>query len=70
MEQVTGRLEHWWFDNLNHVFWGYIYEDARGRFYDGAYIHTSMCHKPDAVEGDIITTLNSTYLLGKKDVRF
>ena len=66
MTDVTGRLENWWYDSLNHVFWGNIYEDVRGRWHDGQHIHTSMCHNPDAKEGDIIKTRNSRYLLGKK----
>lgn len=64
--KVTGRLEKWWYDDLNHVFWGFCHEDIRGRFRDGAYIHTSLCHNPDAKSGDVIKTRNSTYLLGEK----
>jgi hypothetical protein len=64
-QQVTGRLEYWWYDEINHVFWGYLYDDIRKRWWDGVHIHTSCCHNPDAKEGDVIKTLNSTYLLGK-----
>ena len=68
--QITGRLENWFYDPHNHVFWGNIEGDTKGRFYDGAHIHTShlMCHKEAArtmTEGNIIVTRNSTYLLGK-----
>lgn len=64
--KVTGRLEKWSYDPTNHMFWGRVYGDSKGRFADGTYIHTSMCHKPDAKEGDIIKTHYSTYLLGEK----
>jgi hypothetical protein len=53
------------YDKGWHVFWGHIHEDTRQRFYDGAWIHTSHCVEPDAKEGDVVHTLNSTYLLGK-----
>jgi hypothetical protein len=66
LSEVTGRLENWWYDATNHVFWGYLYDDVKDRWRDGVHIHTSMCHAPDAKEGDVIKTRNSTYLLGKK----
>jgi hypothetical protein len=65
LSKVTGRLENWWFDELNHVYWGNLYDDVRKRWADATFIHTSMCHFPNAKEGDIIKTRNSTYLLGK-----
>lgn len=64
-EPITAVLQEWWFDDYNHVFWGIVIGDIKGRFVDGAYIHTSSCHNPDAQEGDVIKTRNSTYLLGK-----
>lgn len=62
--EVTGRLENWRWSPLEHVYWGNIYDDIRGRFFDGQYIHTSyvIC-----AEGDIAHTLNSTYKLGKPE---
>lgn len=68
MEEVTGRLEAWHTDNVfPTIIWGYIYGDSKRRFTDGARIHTS--HVITSVEqwkdGAFITTLNSTYLLGK-----
>ena len=61
----TARLESWIYDSDNKIFWGYIYDDTRNRWWDGAHIHTSYCPSPQAREGDTIATLNSTYLLGK-----
>lgn len=69
--EITGRLESWWYDELNHVLWGNLYEDTKGRWWDGAQIHTSvlsMPRNPDLSEGMIIKTRNSTYLLGEKYV--
>lgn len=65
---VTGRLEGWYWDSYHGIIWGYLYDDIRERWWDGARIHTSLItsHKlGEAKEGDIVTTLNSTYLLGK-----
>ena len=65
--EITGRLEGWWYDKANHVIWGYMYNDARKRFSDGAYIHTSNLRLPKTTvfyEGMEVPTLNSTYLLG------
>lgn len=71
--EITGRLEGWYYDYLNNVVWGYIYDDTRGRFVDGQRIHTSdipSTRRNDKdvsqfVEGSVISTRNSRYLLGK-----
>lgn len=63
--EPTARLENWEYDKGWYVFKGYIFDDVHMRFPNGSYIHTSHCVEPDAKEGDIIHTLNSTYLLGK-----
>lgn len=67
--EVTGRLEDWTHDKEGfNVIWGHVYEDVRGRFRDGTWIHTSVLRHPKIAvhkEGDIVRTLNSTYLLGK-----
>lgn len=71
--EITGRLENWTYDYFHNVVWGNIYDDVRGRFVDGQRIHTSdipstRLNGGDAsqfVEGSIILTLNSRYLLGK-----
>lgn len=50
---------------------GNVYEDVWHRFPDGLFIHTSVVrsHAQDELkEGMIITTINSTYLLGKEGV--
>ena len=67
MGEVTGRLESWHFDRHYRVIWGYVYEDALGRFADGEFIHTSSIknHKGKLTEGSLVKTTNSIYLLGK-----
>jgi len=70
MSKVTGRLENWHVSmpivTGEVMIWGDVYEDIRNRFNDGTYIHTSGCESKKYVEGDVVTTRNSTYLLGKK----
>lgn len=66
MSEVTGRLEGWYWDDQYNIIWGYLYDDVRERWCDGQYIHTSHIEdKKDYKEGDIVYTLNSSYLLGK-----
>lgn len=65
MNEVTGRLESWYYDHALRVYYGHIYDDVKKRWWDGAFIHTSHCPYPNKKEGDIIETRNSTYLLGK-----
>ncbi len=67
--EVTARLENWWYDSLNHVMWGYIYDDVRNQWWDGARIHTSsLGHSPNTKweKGMLIQTRNSIYLLGEQ----
>ena len=64
-EEITGRLEDWWWDEQNKVYWGYVYQDTKERFRDGAYIHTSRVLK---TEDDKAYTLNSIYILGQKRI--
>lgn len=64
-DQPTGRLENWHYDKVWLVFWGDLYDDVHSRWTDGTHIHTSHCPSPDAKKGDIVKTLNSTYLLGE-----
>lgn len=42
---------------------GYIYEDKKGRFGDGTFIHTSIVK--EITEDGYAITLNSTYKLEK-----
>jgi len=67
-KEITARLEEWWYDELNHIYWGNVYDDIRERWWEGARIHTSRVKKGQSnlKEGDTVNTLNSTYLLGKK----
>ena len=69
VEEITGRLEYWIYDERNNIFWGDLYGDVHNRWRDGQDIHTSTVTTPEAPlskEGDVIETLNSKYLLGKK----
>jgi hypothetical protein len=40
-QEITGTIENWWYDSMNHVIWDNVFGDIRGRFPDGTYIHTS-----------------------------
>jgi len=65
---ITGRLENWSYDHINHVMWGNLFDDAKERFREGAYIHTSNLRHPKKTEfkqGMTINTMNSSYLLGE-----
>lgn len=46
----------------NYVVYGYIFNDTKNRFADGARIHTSRVLSIDFVEG-VVQTKNSTYNL-------
>ena len=66
---LTGKLDNWKYDTVFNVVWGNLTGDVHKRWVDGMYIHTSniVSPKPKGMkEGVIITTLNSTYELGKK----
>lgn len=64
------RLEDWVYDGFWKVYWGYIYNDVKGRFVDGTWIHTSSIpsekHRNKKRGGCCIQTLNNKYYLGKK----
>jgi len=45
---------------------GRILNDAKERFDDDTYVNTSKIKGSGFQEGDIVTTTNSTYRLGKK----
>lgn len=67
-QEYTAKIENWYVrEEFVH---GEIHGDTKGRFYDGCEIRTS--YLPDGTagikEGDIITTCNSKYLLGKPAV--
>jgi hypothetical protein len=54
------KIEKCW--DGNYVVYGYIFNDAKNRFVDGAHIHTSRVLSIDFVEG-VVKTKNSTYNL-------
>lgn len=71
--EYTAKLDAWSVDTGGYIkegqmrIGGLITGDAKGRFEDGSYIHTSLVPAYDVKEGDIITTRNgSRYLLGTK----
>ena len=68
---VTARLENWLMDNKSGCLIGDIYDDELKRWPDGQKIKTSKLapmsvQASPAKEGDVMYTLNSSYLLGKK----
>ena len=53
---------------VNNTIWADIYDDPDKRWKDGTYIKTSRIISPEIdelIEGDIVKTINSTYLLGR-----
>lgn len=71
-QNYTARLENWAYNRKQNIIIGDVYDDKNGRFVDGSKIATSRL-KPMSMqvslpeEGAIMTTLNSTYLLGRKN---
>ena len=68
MDGRTARLENWIKDANFNIIWGNIYDDSKKRWVDGTPMHTSFIEglgEMSPKEGDIITTLNSKYILGK-----
>jgi len=69
MTETTGRLEKWCVDKVYpSIIWGNLYDDRHKRWRQGQRIHTSSIITPpeEWKEGAVITTMNSTYLLGEK----
>ena len=67
--QPTGRIEVWTVHMIGSEFilWGAIYDDIRERWEDGTTFHTSGIagvDSNDLKKGMVVTTRNSTYLLG------
>lgn len=66
----TGRIENWHLCSFAGGYWleGNVHEDARGRFPDGAYFHTSgiVGDHADLKEGSVVQTVYSIYILGKQ----
>lgn len=65
--EVTGTLEGWCQDSVYpYIIWGNVYGDAKGRFRNGARIHTSYVVTPveEWAQGGVVRTRNSAYLLG------
>lgn len=64
----SARLENWFLWGTSQLA-GKIYDDATKRFDDGTDVRTSTVNGNivDFEEGDVITTRNSTYTLGKKN---
>lgn len=63
--EITATLNGWYIDN-DRVY-GAIHGDVRGRWVDTTPVRTSLIQSMDtdaAEEGTVVTTMNSTYLLG------
>ena len=68
-EEITGTLENWFREQVTKrefIIHGDCFGDMRGRFPDGMDIHTSGIKNRALKEGDVVTTRNSTYKLGKQ----
>lgn len=69
--QITAELRNWKKATyLNgDIYWGNVYNDTKGRFRNGARIHTSLVtgYSPDLndEETTFVHTLNSVYLIRK-----
>lgn len=62
MEDVTASLDGWHF--VNGALYGFVIGDKKGRFVDGAFIHTSSLADGAVLEeGSVVRTRNSTYRL-------
>jgi hypothetical protein len=63
--EIRGTLTDWTYNGKTIV--GYIFDDTRQRFPDGASIITSRVITPreEVIEGAVVETLNSFYQLGK-----
>ena len=69
--KVTATIENWAYNKKSNTIVGEIYNDANGRFEDGTPIQTSTLNpmsiqESSPVDGAVMHTLNSSYLLGKK----
>lgn len=61
----TNILKNWTIVKINEedvIMYGSVYNDIKGRFPDGCFIHTSKVLKVDFVNG-IVETKNSVYHL-------
>lgn len=63
--KINGRLEYWYYSPTTLRIAGHIYDDPDTRWPEGTQIHTSRVVPGEFVEGQIVNTLNSAYLLGK-----
>jgi hypothetical protein len=65
---IIGTLNGWYTEQVTAkevVFWGYLDQDALGRFPPNSWIHTSGVKLKGAPkEGDVIETRNNKYALG------
>lgn len=69
--EITGRLEGWKLTNKGRQIVGQIYSDREGRFQDDTLIITSTLLSMSQqicspMEGSVVSTQNSNYLLGKR----
>jgi len=66
---VDGVLHNWVWDDIHGVYWGHVFNDRKGRFREGTWIHTSHVregYRNKKRGGCHIYTLNSVYRLGRK----
>jgi hypothetical protein len=64
--RVTAELRAWYLEPSLDICWGNCHGDIKGRFRDGALIHTSTIKElRDMGNHFLCITLNSVYLLHK-----
>lgn len=72
VEMIDATINNWILSPLCKNIEGFIADDAKGRWKDGTFFHTSsipnltISEYLNLKEGDIVKTLNSVYLLGRK----
>lgn len=67
IHKPTARLENWSYAPGDQVIWGAVYGDINERWRDGEVIRTSLIVNLDLESGHV-RTLNSLYILGKREV--
>lgn len=63
---ATGELRNWSYSEASNVYWGNLWFDAKSRWRNGTYIHTSaIVSSIEYQDAFVVKTLNSIYILPK-----
>lgn len=66
-QKCVAKLDNWSVQRITGslvIIWGDVENDLLDRFGDGERIHTSAVKSREFKEGDVVKTLNNSYLLG------